>query len=285
MKLLIATDFSSDAANAANYGYSLATKLNAHILLCNALIVPAQGPQAGLLVWPMEESAVLLQGGSRKLKHLKAHLEASNTIDGFKPNISCIEEAGLLSDVVNHIIKNHQVDLTIIATHNNKALSSFLLGNHSKNLINDITKPLLLIPPIARCGKVDKIAFATDFEHPKEDLAAIFALVSIARPLNAEILVTHIYDENDLNPKLKQSIDQFMIELSDKADYPHIYYRVVKNSSPEGGLNWLCIHGQIDMLAMVHRKHNFFHNLLQGSHTQKIANFITIPLLVFCSDS
>jgi nucleotide-binding universal stress UspA family protein len=74
-----------------------------------------------------------------------------------------------------------------------------------------------------------------------------------------------------------------MTELSDKADYPYIYYRLVKDDRTEKGLDWLCEHGQVDMLAMVHRPHGFFDGLLYGSYTQKMAAHISIPLLVFPS--
>ncbi len=281
--LLISTDFSKQALHAAEYGYSLAQKIKADILLCNAVIIPAETPQGGIVVWPMEEADVLLKDSARELDQLKEHLEGINHIPDFKPTISCINESGVLTGVVNQIASSHDVGLIIIATHNDDGLSTFLLGNHSQNLINDTTKPLLIVPPVAQIGLIKKIAFATDFKHPQDDLEAIYDLIPLARSLNAEILLSHIYDEKNAAPKFQQWVEQFMIELADKANYPHIYYRVVKNSNPENGLNWLCVHGQIDMLAMLHRPHNFFDNLLSRSHTQKMADAISVPLLVFRS--
>jgi len=103
----------------------------------------------------------------------------------------------------------------------------------------------------------------------------------MARLLNADILLTHIYDKKDTTPEFQQWIKRFMIELSNKADYPHIYYRLVNSTDTESGLEWLCEHGQIDMLAMVHRSHNFIDSLFRGSQTQKLAGHIPVPLLVF----
>ena len=54
-KLLIATDFSHNANHAAVYGYYLAKQLRANITVCNAFIVPAEVPQAGVVVWPMDD--------------------------------------------------------------------------------------------------------------------------------------------------------------------------------------------------------------------------------------
>ena len=71
-----------------------------------------------------------------------------------------------------------------------------------------------------------------------------------------------------------------MVEISNKADYPSIYYRIIQSHQTENGLEWLFEHGHVDILAMVHRKHNFLERLVPGSFTQKIAREITIPLLV-----
>jgi nucleotide-binding universal stress UspA family protein len=278
--LLISTDFSKHAKHTAEYGYNLARQIKANIVLCNAVIVPAEAPQAGLVVWPMEESGELLYDSARELTHLKEHLEQANHTAYFQPVIRCINGPGTLTDVINHIIANHEIDLVIIGTHGNNGLSTFLLDNHSQNMINDTTKPLLLVPPTAVIAPIKKIAFATDFKRPDHDQEAIYALIALAKALNAEILLTHIDDEKDLSHQLKQRAEQFMIELSDKADYPNIYYRVVKNASAEKGLEWLCEHGQIDMLAMLHRPHSFFDNILRGSLTKKVANHIAIPFLV-----
>jgi len=109
----------------------------------------------------------------------------------------------------------------------------------------------------------------------------IYALVPLARAFNAEILLTHVYDEADTDQIFQKQIKPFLAELADKANYPHIYYRIVKNNKTEAGLNWLCLHGQVDMLAMVHRPHNFFDGLINGSHTKKMASQINVPLLVY----
>ena len=63
--------------------------------------------------------------------------------------------------------------------------------------------------------------------------------------------------------------------------YPNIYYRLVKSAGTETGLDWLCQHGQVDLLAMVHRQHVFFDSLLHGSDTKKMAGQVSIPLLIF----
>jgi len=283
--ILIPTDFSDNTAHALKYGYLIARQIKANILLCNAVIIPAEMPQAGFVVWPMEESDTLLKDSDDELLKLKASLERTENHSGFKPAVSCVNETGLVTDVVNQITQKEQIDLVVIGTHRSDGLSTFLLGDHSRSLIDGINKPLLLVPPGAHIGAVKKIAFATDFKTPDDDLTCIYALIALVRPLNADILLTHIYTDEHQSTEFTHRVKQFMRDLSDKADYPHIYYHVIKDQSIQIGLNWLCENEQIDIMAMVHRSHTFIDSLFRESQTQKTARQLPIPLLVFPGNS
>ena len=199
----------------------------------------------------------------------------------FKPSITLMNRSGTVTDVVNGIADSKDVDLVVIGPHNNGGLSSFVLGNHARKLINSAIKPLILVPAEASIAPVKKIAFATDFKYPEEDLEYIYDLIPLAKELNAEVLLTHVYNEHSQSPEFQLWVKQFIAQLSDKANYHQIYYRLVKNSQAENGLDWLCEHEDVDILAMVHRKHNFLNFLVNGSHTQKMAGRMSIPLLVF----
>jgi len=280
--LLFPTDFSENAKHAIRYGYYLAKQIKAEIILCNAVIIPAEAPQAGLVAWPLEESDVLLKGSTEELVKLKSSIEKSRNKSGFQPSISYINESGVLTDVVNHIIeKNEKVDLVVIGTHGSSGMTTLLLGNHSRSMIDGVNRPLLLIPPAAKLSPVKKIAFATDFKNTEEDIKSIRTLITLAHPLNAEILLTHIFEEQDQSPEFQRWIKRFVSELPAKVHFSNIQYTMYKSNGAQSGLEWLCDNGQIDILAMVHRSHNFIDSLFRGSQTQKMAGQIPIPLLVF----
>jgi nucleotide-binding universal stress UspA family protein len=279
--ILFPTDFSENAKHAIRYGYYLSRQIKADIVLCNAVIIPAEAPQAGLVVWPMEESDTLLKDSTAELVKLKSFIEKSRNKSGFQPAISYLNQSGILTDVVNQIIANEKIDLVIIGTHGSSGLTTLLLGNHSRSMIDGVNSPLLLIPPAAKLSPVKKIAFATDFKNPEEDIKSIAALADLAKPLNAEILLTHIYENADKSPEFEQWIKQFVLELPAKIDFSKIKYTMYKSNGAQSGLEWLCDNGDIDILAMMHRSHTFIDSLFRGSQTQKIAGQIPIALLVF----
>lgn len=283
-KLLISTDFSAAAIHASEYGYQLATQIAADVVLCNAFIVPADMPQAGLVVWPMLAPSELQNETEAELSDAREHLSSTVNLGTYVPKLTSIGTKGRFTDVVEDLVESEKITMIVMATHG-KGFGQFMLGNHTRNLIDCTTIPLLIVPPSATIKTPKKIAFATDLVHPKEDLDIIFDLIPMAKLLGADILVAHISHGNENASKLKKQVEQFLNEISDKADYPKIYYSDVLNEQTESGLDMLMLNSHIDILAMVHRHHHFLERLLVGSHTQKMADHISIPLLVFPSNA
>lgn len=280
-RLLISTDFSDRATHAAEYGFYLGRQIKSNIILLNGFIVPAEMPQATRIAWPMDDYTSLKIESINHLKDLKVHLKSKKNAGGFQPTISCISEAGTVVDLVNDIDASESIDLVIIGTHGSTGLNTLLLGNNCQKLIDGIFRPLLMVPPEAKIAPIKKIAFATDFKHPKEDIVSFHKLVSIAMLLNAEILIVYIYNDTDYSSEFTEWVNNSLLKLSHKSYYPHINSTSILNSQTENGLDCLSEHGQIDMLSMVHRPQNFIESLITGSDTQKMADHISIPLLIF----
>lgn len=278
--ILIATDFSDVATHAVNYGYQLALQIKANIVLCNAVTVPAKLPQAGLLVWPMDSCESLLQASIDDLNQLKLNFDSFKVPTDFRPYISCFNEEGTIQAVVKSLTDTQIIDLIILGTHRSQGLSSFMLGNQTRSMINEANQPILLIPPAAKIKKVKKIAFAADFKHPKQDLSSFYAVLTLAKLLDAEIVIIHIYNEKHNTPEYQNWAKQSLTELWESSDYDAITYKYLQNDETESGLNLLCNQENVGLLVMVHRPHNFLDSLINGSKTQKMAEHISIPLLV-----
>lgn len=279
--MLIATDFSDRASNAAHYGYCLARVIKADIILFNVFKVPAKIPHSSHLAWPMEDYTSLNSDSFENLQRLVVKLKGSTKAFGFDPSIRCISETGTIVDVVEDINYQVSIDLIVIGTHGSTGLNTLLLGNNCRLMIEGMYRPLLIIPPEAKFRAVKRIAFATDFKFPKEDIVSFHRLVSLAVLLEAEILIVYIYNENDYSAEFTDWVDRSLIGLSHKSYYSHIKHTSILNSETKNGLDSLCENGQIDILSMVHRPHNFIQSLITGSDTQRMADHISIPLLVF----
>jgi nucleotide-binding universal stress UspA family protein len=280
--IIVPTDFSECADNAAHYAVQLAKVLKADVKLCNAFLVPAGAPLADTVVWPLEDYDSIKDGVNRQLFLTADKLTNEEKLDPKNvayPHIDFTGKAGSVPDVVKEIVNSEDVPLVVMGMSGAGALSRLFLGSNSRDMIESADFPLLLIPQETPYKRIRKIAFATDLnEH---DLEIIYSLAAFARSFNAEILIAHITDEKYDAPQHQKITDNFLSDVTCKANYDKIYYRHIKSMDVEHGLDWICDHSFSDMIVMSHGKHNIIDAFFGGSYTQKLARHVNIPLLVY----
>jgi nucleotide-binding universal stress UspA family protein len=279
-KILIGTDFSENAKNAAIFGYKLAVQTKSDIEICTAMIIPAEIPQAGVIVWPMEEYHVIEEGALAELKLLKKALETQHADGDFKPHISLKAQPGTATDVLKTLAEQDHADLIVAGTHGAGGLSGLMLGNHARNMIDATPTPLLLIPSGFRFTHIKTIAIALDMKHKAEDFTTITGILPLATLLNATIQLIHICHEGEDTAEAGLYLTEMVQEVKQIAGYAKTGSLIIKQAPTETGLNWLCNYGNVDMLAMVHHHRGLLASLFTGSHTKKMAGHIALPLLV-----
>jgi nucleotide-binding universal stress UspA family protein len=277
-KIAILTDFSEGAENAAMYGLKLAQHIGAGMVLYDSFIIPSATQMGTMVAWPMESFEDLHTESEKQLNQLSNKLKtevAGIPIGDFKPTIEVISKGGKLLNNLDDLLTDREIILLVIGNHK-KGFSSLLTANHMSEMIDNITLPLLVVPDYSLFSPIKKIAFATDLSPG--DIDDICSLAGVARFFNAEILVVHVTNTETSDKKDEEII---LKEISSKANYPNIYYRSVKNSDVENGLDWMTQFGLIDMLAMVHRRKSFLGQIFHKSDTQRMAAHICMPLLIF----
>jgi nucleotide-binding universal stress UspA family protein len=283
-KILIPTDFSLSAKNAAHYAMHLAKEMKNNLKLVNAMMIPVEVPLAGhvsasLISFDMLEEEV--EGELARIAEKMMYLDGFETAeDTFHPFVEYVKGIGPVAEVITRHADHADLSLVVMGTADDGKISRFLFGSATHSVIEMASFPLLLVPSQCQFKGLHKIAFATDLSE--QDVAVIHVLAGFARTFNAEILIVHIC-EKDLENVIadQQKIDAFLNEVTNKVNYHKIYYHHILGNDVDDGLDWLAAHGQIQMLAMVHRKHDLFHKVFKGSYTQRMKRRIDIPLLVF----
>jgi nucleotide-binding universal stress UspA family protein len=277
--ILVPTDFSVPAENAAHYAMDLAEGLKANILLCHAIKIPAETAMAPHVAWTLEDYNTVKQDVMVELQTLTKRLKESIMDKEFRPGVSCVAEIGEVADVIRNLVANERLSLVVMGMSGAGTISRFFLGSNSKALIDKANFPLLLIPPGCKFKNIHKIAFATTLD--KRDIERINQLANVARLINAEILLVNVSNRKSDSNEQQKKVEDFLNDITCKINYPKIYYRQIKNEDVDNGLDWLTQHGQIDILVMVHHKADIYKNIFEGSHTQRIARHIHMPLMVF----
>lgn len=280
--ILVPTDFSVSAQNAAYYALHMARDLSADMMLCHAFTVPAQVADQPL-DWPLYEYETMQASTVKQLELFAGKLKAElkNDPEGkgaFLPALSCASEVGALSDLIHKLVKDTQQNMVVMGMTGMSAVVRFFLGSVSQQLINHAQVPVLLIPPHTKFVPIKRIAFATDFSD--QDVAVIRSLTVLAAKYDADLVITHVKDEWEDERQMLQKEHLLLDRLITKINYSKFYMRRIASTDIDEGLEILSSEYKINVVVMVHKKASFLHRILVGSHSQALAKRIHIPLMV-----
>jgi len=280
--ILVLTDFSARADHIAHYALKLAQKVKANLLLCNVFPVPAE-PAFALAAWPTIGHDGFEVDSINSLNELTARLNKKlDTIlknEEFRPVIHHCSEAGSIAETINKITSDHNLLMAVVGMHSADGLTTFLLGDHASEIIENAKCPVLVVPYQFPFKNFKKISFATDLTHTSNDI--LYSLNGLTRHFDSEVLITHVTDDDSIDIEQLNSKPHFVGSGINGVNFPKVQYRTIKNKSVIAGLDWLTEHTDIDLLVLVHRKRNFFQKIFEGSVTQKLADHLTKPMLVF----
>ncbi|TDQ11432.1 universal stress protein [Pedobacter metabolipauper] len=285
--IVVTTDFSESAENAARFALNMAISLKSNLTLCHSFLTASGvGGMSSQVVWPLYEYATIEEETSRELNFLASKIDFEGRLipgsSTHHPLISSKAAAGELTDLVTGLDDHQKIAMVVMGMSAKGIFTRFFVGSNSKDMIDKATFPVLIVPPHAVFKGIDKIAFATDLSI--EDIDTIHALSGLASYFNAELLVVHVSSDHEDTVKHKTEVDAFLTEVTDKVNYPKVYYRHILNDDVDRGLDWLAEFGAIDMLAMVHRRNNLLNIVFNISHSKKQASHTPIPLLVLPED-
>jgi len=279
--ILVTTDFSVPAENAARYALGIAKRIGADILLCNAIKIQMEAPIPFQGRVPLQDTIMRKNEVDEQLNFLADSLRADlgNVKGGYLPLIESFSQIGVLQEVVKEIEINIQLSLIVMGVYGAPSMVRLFMGSNSKKILDITATPIILVPFSLFSPEIKRIAFATDLSHG--DILRIQSLVEIAQPYNAELLIVNIEAEKAGSEELKQKTEQFINVVAKNTSYPNISFQDIKSSDVDTGLDWLSKYGSVDLMAMVHYRSKMLERIFDASHTHNLASHINIPLLVF----
>lgn len=261
-KILVPTDFSSNAEKALNYAVQIAKKMNAELLLIHS---------------------VRSDNYEQDVKDAEAQLEMiGKTItdsEGVKINTKVY--FGPTENSILVATSENNVDMVIMGTLGNTALSEKVFGSVTAGIIGKITVPLLAIPLLSDWKTPKKILLAiNEFKEKDKEIQPV---IELARLFNACIHVTIFTDTDD---DFVEDFAEHEVNISAfrdllKTQYKDIEIHAVHLASrhfKESLTNWID-EQEIDMVVMLTHKKNIIERIFTGSMTKKVSYYINVPLL------
>lgn len=267
--ILVPTDYSLTALNAADYAVEIAKVMKAKMILMHVFDVPV-----GVIDIPV---SVANYDDFEKIKReqLKNHESELIAKHGKSVSISSMLRPGYVNDEIKEVVKEKKIVLIIMGITGAGKFSEKLIGSNALRVVKNTDCPTLIVHEHIKFTPIKKMALASDFVEVEES-NAFDKVIDFIKIFRAKLLLINIID-----PKEKRSYKK---EVSG-ALLEHVFYDVNhtvyfnKNEDVVAGINNFVDEHRIDMLVMLPKKHSLFFRLFHESNTKKMAFHSHVPLL------
>jgi len=282
--ILVLTDLSENAVNAAHTGALLATQLQSDLLLFNAYVTAPIIPQYAGGPWALDEIAEREHMCIEKLERQRDLLEAYlsvNDRDQVQPIIHIRAGAGNLTGNIAEITHQRKIEMIVMGSRTGSTIDHLVGGSDTYAIIDKAIRPVLIVPPGNELKRFKKMVFATDFDD--DDITALPYLIKLTKQLNCKMEVVHVQTAGDGDLTANSQLRTFLSEI-DKHKYPGITYSEIRGKDVANRLNAYCKETNADALALTHHQDSFLMRLIRNSTSKKILSDQHAPLLVIPSN-
>jgi nucleotide-binding universal stress UspA family protein len=270
--LLVLTDFSKTASNAAMYAAALTHQLNvSRIILFNSYEFRPVATDI-----PITTQVGLAASKTDSINRLQAlrneilpFVNATTTVD------YATSENPLLY-AIHALHEQYHAEITIMGITGMSGFERALIGSNTINVAREITSPLLLIPNGAAFQPINKIVFATDLKTDLQKPA--MALRNIIDALNAKLLILNIENKKDehFHAELKRERTGLMEAWG---DHENEYYFNENQDISKGIIEFINTH-DVQIVIAIPKKHGFWEGIFHRSVTKRLTYHTPIPLLL-----
>ncbi len=267
--ILVPTDFSPTAQNAAEYAIELAKTINAQIILLHVFDVPVVVTDIPVVINNFEEFEQIKKQQLEKYEH---KLIAKH---GKAVNISSILRPGFINDEINDIVLEKKIDLIVMGITGAGKVPELLIGSNVSMVIQSIDCPTITIHDDVKFHPIKKVAFACDYDDIEES-DGLEKLIEFVKLFKAQLQLINIINPVE-KPNYKKELSGALLEhIFDKVNHTISFSK--NEDITEGINNFVDKHGT-DMLIMLPKRHSFFSRLFKEPNTKKMAFHTHVPLL------
>lgn len=269
--ILVATDFSQSANNAARYAAELCALLKVkHLILFHAYQMPSIPAEV-----PVNCALSLEQVRKNREESLQELKQDLLTTAGSDTLILTKAECTWLEEGVDDLADICEAGLIVIGSSSKGIGERLLEGSGTRKLLKNCHFPILVVPSEARFSPIRKIVLGCDLRHVA-DTIPITKLIQLVKSFKAQLLVVNVSDSKEENTEKTHEEDtfyDFFEELN-----PSIQY--IDGSNVSKGILAYADQYSADMVMVVAQQHSFLERMTKASVSSNLASKSNIPLLI-----
>lgn len=269
-KILVPVDFSDVSNNALEYALELVKQNNSELHLLHAY-------DSQIFMYdPIQLSPEESDGEKEITDHLEK-LRKKILLKNPAFKVVYYATLGVPVDEINAYSQKEKIDLIVIGTQGAGYIQERMLGSTASLLIRSAKTPVMVIDKNVTFKTPKQIVLAADFlktDHkkvlePLKDLASLYG---------SHICILNVYPHVQLIPSVEEIPEGFRLDYYLK-DIEHTFFSLESNQIVPSINQFISDH-EIDLIAMIARKHSFFSRIFREPVTTEMSFHSRVPLLV-----
>ncbi len=271
--ILVPTDFSETARNAARYAIHLATDTGAKkIVFYNAYQSPPVLTENTVPAMPMMDIETLKSISNDGIALFQQSLQ-KEAPEGLE--LEHKTEFGMLSSDINDICKNAGADMIVMGITGTSKIEEVLIGSTAISVMKQTKIPVIIVPAEAKYTSIKNVMLACDYKNVVAT-TPVQLIKSILDATKAVLHVVNVYESNKEITEDKTFQQELLHSLLKEYD-PQFHFE--NNDDFIEGINHFVDANSIDMIITIPRKHKLFEGLFKERRTKKLAFHSHVPLM------
>lgn len=265
--ILIPTDFSDNARNAAKYAISLFGEKDVKYYLFHAFDIPHRITEIMVSSLRNTTESDAMEKLEKEVKWLVRETQVHRV------KLDMVARFGKVVDTLQTYTESNTVDYIVMGTQGASGIKEVIMGSNTYSVIQTLDIPTIAVPEVSPFRPPKKIAMAVNAGIPI-DRDKCGPLIEIAQTFNAQLTFFTVKTEE--NGSNSSELRSQLKDIFKNVD--HNFVSLTGEDATSSIERFLRLE-PIDMLVLLPRKTNFFSRLFKKSVTRNIAFHGKIPLL------
>lgn len=265
--ILVATDFSAAAMNAAVYAAEMAVSLKADILLFHSYDVPVSYSEIPAAV-SLDDIQV---DAEKQIEDVKKQL--SSKAEG-KLTITSEVRMGEFFAELKKLCEKVNPYLVIMGSQGTTAAERLLFGNHAVYAMKHLKWPLITVPKDVKFSAIRKIGLACDFDEVVNTIP-VTEIKTLLKDFNAALHIVNTGKQKTFNPDIV--FESGLLQEMLGAAKPN--YHFISADDTDEGIIRFTEEQDIDLLIVLPKRHSLLEKMVHKSHTKQLVLHSHVPVM------
>jgi nucleotide-binding universal stress UspA family protein len=265
--ILVATDFSANALNAAYYATDMAKAINGYVVLLHVYQTPVTISEIPVTI----DDGGLLNDAEREMTGLEKLLEQHT--NGHVMIESKIRVGTFFHELESYCNETKPYAV-VMGSQGSTAGSRFLFGTHALYAMKHLALPVIAVPPYIKFAAIRTIGLACDLNEVV-DTTPVDELKVLVTDFNAELHVLNTGRKDSYDPNIV-----FQSGLLQEMLYSlHPKYHFLAADNIDDSIIEFAATNKIDLLIVLPKRHGLMDKLMHKSHTRQLVLHSHVPVM------